>query len=263
MDDSARNFTVLKFEIVQCARVDSAYITTGFYGCIHGLAPEQSVLASLHTIGTNHMRFLTWIGLTTAFSIGISSIGIGSIGTGSVGMGNLTRELGQPVQAVELNGQTYFTHPPLLNNATTTRNSTLEPNPTYYFTLSIPEDAGEPLGQVVINQKDSDTSARLVRYDTEDTRAFVGTPGDRGEALPVQTTFDRDAQTVTVTFDQPVAPGTLVTIGLEADRNPRLGGVYLFGVTAYPAGTSAYGQFLGYGRLQFYERNDSDFLFGF
>lgn len=251
--DSARNFAVLKFEIVleiaRWVKGDFACITSVLYRCV-ALHLHQNFQYRLlyNTIGTNYMRFLTWLGLATVLSIGTSSL-----------MG----EMSQSAQAVELNGQTYFTHPPLLNDATTTRNSTLAPNSTYYFTLSIPEDAGEPLGQVVINQKDGDTSARRIRYDAEDTRAFMGTPGDRGEALPVQTTFDRDAQTVTVTFDQPVEPGTLVTIGLNADRNPRLGGVYLFGVTAYPAGTDAYGQFLGYGRLQFYERNGSDFLLQF
>lgn len=194
------------------------------------------------------MRFSTGLGVMTALALGISGV---------------SGAIAPAIQAVELNGQIYFIHPPLLDNATTTENSTLVSSATYYFTLSLPEDAGEPLGQVVINQKDGDTSARLIRYNTDETRAFAGTPGDRGEALPMQTTFDRAAQTVTITFDPPVAPGTRVTIGLEPNRNPRLGGVYLFGVTAYPAGASAYGQFLGYGRLQFYERGDSNFPFGF
>lgn len=194
------------------------------------------------------MRFLSWLGMATAIAVGSASF---------------DGAISQAVRAVELNGQTYFTRPPLLSNATTTRNATLEFNPTYYFVLNLPEDAGEPLRQVVINQKDGSTSARLIRYNTTATRAFLGTPRDRGEALPVQTMFDRDNQTVTVTFEQPVAPGTSVTIGLRPNRNPRLGGVYLFGVTAYPSGDSASGQFIGYGRLQFYERGDSDFLFGF
>lgn len=199
------------------------------------------------------MRFSTRLGVVTALVLGISEVS---------GISGISGAIAPAVQAVELNGQTYFTHPPLLDNATTTENSILVSSATHYFTLSVPEDAGEPLGQVVISQKDGDTAARLIRYNAGETRAFTGIPGDRGEALPVQTTFDREAQTVTITFDQPVVPGTRVTIGLEANRNPRLGGVYLFGVTAYPAGVSAYGQFLGYGRLQFYER-DSGFPFGF
>lgn len=194
------------------------------------------------------MRLSTRLGVVTALVLGISGVS----GT-----------IAPSTEAVQLNGQTHFTHAPLLNDATTTENSTLVSTATHYFTLSVPEDAGEPLGQVVIAQKDGDSSSRLIRYSPEDTSAFTGTPGERGEALPIQTSFDRDNQTVTVTFDQPVAPGTLVTIRLEPRRNPRLGGVYLFGVTAYPAGASPYGQFLGYGRLQFYERSDFEFPLGF
>lgn len=161
-------------------------------------------------------------------------------------------------QAVEVNGQVYFERPPLLTDTATTRYTAAVWNPTYYFTLTLPEEAGEPLGQVAFQQKDSSTAIRLVEYEVEETRAFVGTRDDRGEELAVaETDFDRDTQTVTVTFAEPVPPGTTVTIGLKAERNPRLAGVYLFGVTAYPAGEPAYGQFLGYGRLHIYDRNDN------
>ena len=54
----------------------------------------------------------------------------------------------------------------------------------------------------------------------------------------------------TIAFDPPVSPGTTVTVALRAKRNPS-GGVYLFGVTAFPAGERSWGQFLGYGRLHF------------
>ena len=179
-----------------------------------------------------------------------------SLGLGGVGWNN-----SKTANAVELNGQVYFERPPLLNNATTTRNTASVSNPTYYFTLTVPENAGESLGQVSIAQNAGDSFMRSVEYDTEETRAFWGTPRDRGEALTLaDTSFDPETHTVTVAFDPPVPPGSIVTIGLEADRNPRQGGVYLFGVTAYPNGESPYGQFLGYGRLQIYERSDNFFF---
>jgi hypothetical protein len=82
----------------------------------------------------------------------------------------------------------------------------------------------------------------------------------RGEALTLgNVTADEENQTVSVTFDPPVPPGTVVTLGLKAERNPRSGGVYLFGVTAFPPGESAYGQFLGYGRFNFYESDPFPF----
>lgn len=180
------------------------------------------------------MRPLTW--LTTALAA------IATVGT-----------LVIPAEAVRLSdGRVYFVQPPRLTDSTTTRTQTSAWGATYYFTLTVPEDAGEPLQRVAIAQRDGSTSARLVQYDLEDTRAFIGTRSRRGEALTVgETTFDRDTQTVTVTFDPPVPPGTTVTLGLRPDRNPDAGGTYLFGVTAYPAGDVPYGQFLGYGRFQF------------
>ncbi|MBD2464661.1 DUF2808 domain-containing protein [Oscillatoria sp. FACHB-1407] len=162
-----------------------------------------------------------------------------------------------PVEAVRLSdGRVYFVQPPRLTYSATTRNLTSAPGATYYFTLTVPDNAGEPLQRVAIAQENGSTSSRLVRYELDETRAFTGTRGDRGEALTLaDTTFDRDTQTVTVTFDPPVPPGTTVTIGLRPDRNPNAGGTYLFGVTAYPAGDTPYGQFLGYGRFQFDEPN--------
>jgi hypothetical protein len=152
--------------------------------------------------------------------------------------------------AVQLqDGRTYFTSPPQLQNFVTTERRTLA-NASYYLTLTLPENAGEPLQKVTITQKDGSTRSRQVRF--ENSQAFEGTRRDRGADLPVAATnFDVDTQTVEVVFDPPVTPGKTVTIELEPDRNPRRDGVYLFGVTAFPPGDSAYGQFLGYGRLHF------------
>ncbi|KAM3113986.1 DUF2808 domain-containing protein, partial [Phormidesmis sp. 146-33] len=57
---------------------------------------------------------------------------------------------------------------------------------------------------------------------------------------------------VTIVFDQPVQPGSTVTVALAAQRNPSWANVYLFGVTAYPDGENGLGQFLGYGRINIY-----------
>jgi hypothetical protein len=57
---------------------------------------------------------------------------------------------------------------------------------------------------------------------------------------------------ITIAFEQPVQPGQTVTVAVKSEANPTFGGVYLFGVTAYPAGESSLGQFLGYGRINFY-----------
>ena len=147
-------------------------------------------------------------------------------------------------------GTVSFVQQPSLVEATTTQKSVNEWNATYYFTIDLPKDAGEPLQRVTINQHEGVDD---IRFNLEDTRAFVGTRRHKGDNIPLgAVTRDRKTQTVTVIFDPPVAPGTTVTIGLRPVQNPFTSGVYLFGVKAFPAGEKPAGQFMGYGRLQFY-----------
>lgn len=162
------------------------------------------------------------------------------------GMGGVSRP---PAQAIQLaDGTVYFAQPPRLVSATTTF-----PNPgvwaTYYFTLSLPEKAGEPLQRVTFTQQ---KGRENIRFDLKRSYAFAGTPSQSRQRLKLgEVTLDRQKKTVSVTFDPPVPPGQTVTLGLRSVHNPLYGGVYLFGVTAFPAGEKSYGQFLGFGRLQF------------
>ena len=190
-----------------------------------------------HTIPHKPMRFPSWFSLAIAVTFG----------------GVLLYGFVVPSQAVQLrDGKVYFEHPPSLVSAATTERRTSDSSAHYYFTLNIPADAGEPLQQVDIAQRDGSIRSRLVQYDAGDSQAFIGTRRDRGDDLTLgENYFDRDTQTLSVVFDPPVPPGTTVTLILHPKRNPRRDGTYLFGVTAYPPGVNAYGQFLGYGRLQF------------
>lgn len=158
--------------------------------------------------------------------------------------------------AVQLaDGTVYFEQPPRLIDYGTTRTTTFAPNPTYYFTLTLPPNAGEPLQRVTIEQRDSSTFARRVDYRLSDTHAFLGTRSRRGDRLPLgSVTYDRDTQTLAVMFDPPLPPGTTATLALRPRRNPQLDGTYLFRVVAFPPqpdNGSAHGQFLGFGRLHF------------
>lgn len=184
------------------------------------------------------MRFPSWFSLSIALTFG-SILLYSSFDT--------------PSQAVQLqDGKVYFVRPPILGSVATTERRTTSSGASYYFTLSIPEDAGEPLQQVEIAQRDGSTAARLIQFDAEDSRAFIGTRSDRGDDLTLgKNQYNRDTQTLSVVFAPPVPPGTTVTLELQPKRNPRRDGVYLFGVTAYPPGSNTHGQFLGYGRLQF------------
>lgn len=153
-------------------------------------------------------------------------------------------------QAIELSdGTTYFTNVPRLENARTTYNSARVFGATYYFTLHIPDDAGEPLQQVMFNQQEG---VDRVIFNLKRTRAYADEQSKR--PLPIAEASADENGSVSVFFDPPIPPGETVIIGLRPYRNPRSSGVYLFGVTAFPMGEQAHGQFLGYGRLHFYDR---------
>lgn len=175
------------------------------------------------------------------------------LGIGAVGGGSLLSSP-QPAIAVELSdGLTYFERPPSLVSATTNRDTVAAAGGTYYFTLDVPSNAGEPLRTVAIAQEDGRSSSRRIEFEAEESYAFEGTRSDRGEAIALgAATYDEDQRLLTVEFDPPVPPGTTITLAVRPERNPRLDGIYLLGVTAYPDGEPAYGQFLGYGRLHFY-----------
>jgi len=123
--------------------------------------------------------------------------------------------------------------------------------------LTVPDNAGEPLQKVVIEQAEGGDRPR---FDPKDIRAFEGTRDRQGAALSIQTaTSDPQTRITTVTFDPPVPPGRSVTITISPVQNPSLSGIYLYGVTVFPAGEKSRGQFIGYGRLQIYDSHSSLF----
>lgn len=138
-----------------------------------------------------------------------------------------------------------------LVTATTTYNETDMWGARYYFTLSLPENAGESLGKVTIGQRQGFED---IRFKLKDTQAFKGTPRRQGETLKLkEVTKDPNSAAISVEFDPPVEPGTNVTIELRPVRNPSVSGIYIFGVTAFPAAENPYGLYLGVGRLHFYD----------
>ena len=96
-----------------------------------------------------------------------------------------------------------------------------------------------------------------IEFDLKESRAYEGSRRNRESEIPLIAAKPKDnRQTLEISFDPPVSPGKTVTIALKPVRNPRYGGVYLFGVTAFPAGEKARSYFLGFGRLHFYESGD-------
>ena len=159
-------------------------------------------------------------------------------------------------QAVQLrDGKVYFVQVPRLIKARTTFDDVNIWGATYYFTVKVPPDAGEPLQKIMINQH---SGLDKINFDLKNSFAISKSNGEK-EKLPLQMTEKRKSKIVSVTFNPPVEPGKTITIALKPIRNPSVEGVYLFGVTAFPKGEQSHGQFLGYGRLHFYRNHNSLF----
>ncbi|MGB3310397.1 MAG: DUF2808 domain-containing protein [Nodosilinea sp.] len=162
-----------------------------------------------------------------------------------------------PAPAIQYSdGTVGFSYPPRLTDSYATRNLVSAGNVTYYLTFDFPAAAVEPLDRVVVRLNEGYDP--IFRYRLSATEAFANTPEGRVPLPLGEVSEDRDARSLTIAFDPPVEPGVPVTLVLRPVRNPRFGGVYLFGANAYPVGDTAEPTFLGYARLSFYERDRRD-----
>jgi hypothetical protein len=149
------------------------------------------------------------------------------------------------------NGRRAFEKSPVLIRSAATFSASGTPS-TYQFTITVPEDAGEALKAVTISPKEN---AKNINFNVSQSEAFIGDSFAGGTDLSLVSVGGsqiNDSNEVTFVFDEPVEPGNTVTVSLEAKKNPYTGGVYLFGVTAFPEGENSSGLYLGSGRLHIY-----------
>lgn len=148
------------------------------------------------------------------------------------------------------NGTVSFESSPRLLDTHTTFSGIRVRQARYYFDIELPEDIGEPLKKVVIQQRQG---ADKIKFRLDRTEAYLGTHRNKAEQLAIAASQDEATGAITITLEAPVSPGNTVTVGLKPRRNPDFGGVYLFGVTVFPVGERANSLYLGAGRLNFYQ----------
>lgn len=167
-----------------------------------------------------------------------------------------TAVLNYPSAASELrDGTIFFQSSPRLLEAYSTFSDARVWGAKYYFTLHLPENAGEPLEKLVIEQRQG---FEKIDFQSEETFAFVGDPNAKQAEIPLTEVAENEAtREISLTFASPILPGTTFSVALKPRRNPRYGGVYIFGVTAYPAGEQSRGTYLGIARFHFYDDRDS------
>jgi hypothetical protein len=168
----------------------------------------------------------------------------------SLVLGLALNPISYPAQAVVFpDGRVSFDKSPVLIDAMTTFNSIEVWGATYYFTINLPDSAGEPLQKVIISQR---RAQETINFYVNETVAFNGTQSNKQEKLNLQANYDEETGGIAVIFDPPIPPGTTFTVGLKPKRNPYFSGVYLFGVTVFPAGEKPLSLYLGVRSLSFY-----------
>ena len=159
-----------------------------------------------------------------------------------------------PARSAEVEGQTWFTSPPWKVEFTNYWWYLMQAGVEYYFTVTLPDQAGAGLGGLVIQQTRG--VDRDFRFFTHRTRAFVGRPRREGAAIPVQASFDGQSRTMTVRFPQPPQPGQTVTVALLPWHNPTWSDTYMFAVKALPAGANPVPASLGFATMPIYNLRD-------
>ena len=156
-----------------------------------------------------------------------------------------------PVQAMELEGQTWFTRPPWKVTFTNYYAYVGQTAAVYYFTVTLPEQAGAGLGGLVIQQTRG--VDRSFQFAPGRTQAFQGLPRREGASIPVQAQFDQNERRITVQFLQPPQPGQTVTVALKPWNNPFQSDTYMFSVQAVPAGPNPVPASLGFATMPIFD----------
>lgn len=153
--------------------------------------------------------------------------------------------------ALDLQGQTWFTRPPWRVEFRNFYSYVMQAGGEYYFTVTLPDQAGAGLGELVVQQtRGVDTQFPFM---AERSRAFLGRPRQEGPALAVQTHFDADRRRITVRFLQPPSPGQTLTVALRPWHNPSQADTYMFAVQALPAGPNPAPASLGFATMPIYD----------
>lgn len=191
------------------------------------------------------------LGLKPFRALGLAGVLVAGPWTLPEGLAPLARaqltQLQQPQQPTQQ--QTWFTNPPSSVTFTNYYWYVMLAS-QYYFTVTLPANAGAGLGGMVIQQTRG--ADRNFQFFPNQTTAFLGTPRREGQSFPVQAQFDNASRTMTVTFPQPPQPGQTITLSLVPQNNPRWADTYMFAVQALPAGPNPVPASLGYATMGIY-----------
>lgn len=118
---------------------------------------------------------------------------------------------------------------------------------TYIFEIEIPENAGNNVQKIVINQQ---INTETITFFPDKTKTFILNQGNK--SLDVNSTLNvtNNQNEIMINLLQPAKPGQKLRLAIQA-RNPLYGGIYQFGVTVYPEGNNPQSLYLGIARFHF------------
>jgi Protein of unknown function (DUF2808) len=156
----------------------------------------------------------------------------------------LLASLSLPASAIQFsNGETTFNHVPTLSSY-----SLSDSNPgvqaIYNVKVAVPTESDIPLGRLVVELDNPEGTLPIVNLGKVSATVISA-----NQTIPVEVTVSVEpGNKMIFAFSKPIAAGSTVDLQWTA-RNLRQPRTYLFGVNAYPTGTSPRGQFLGFARL--------------
>lgn len=120
---------------------------------------------------------------------------------------------------------------------------------TYIFEIEIPKDAENSLHKVIINQQ---INTETINFFPENIRASIMGNNYQNQPVNVETTINivGDKNEIIIKLEPSIPAGNRVKLEVKA-RNPLYGGIYQFGVTAYPQGENSRSLYLGIARFHF------------
>lgn len=209
---------------------------------IHGQAQKETITIALgNEVGKleEKTNFNLGIPLDSFFKVS-SSLPI-----------SLRRPIPTPTSISKPSLPASFTAPPRLIDAATTQDITSVRGATYYFSISLPENAGVPLKEIQFQQTHG---GDFLGYKISRTRAFEGTRKNRGAEIPLLLVEEnRKTRRITVRLARPLSPGKTVTIAMRPVKTPSTSDVFQIRVTVLPPGESAQAFPLSSARLHFYQ----------
>lgn len=147
-----------------------------------------------------------------------------------------------PIRALEINGRTSFVAVPTRTQLINYQSVAFSGGAVFYLLLELPSGADAGLGGIELNQIRGVQPAFY--YGPIQPKAFLGHPRREGAPVPVTASFSNNNRSIAIRFQEPVEPGSMVTVAFRVGSNPPAD-LYTFSVKATPWGPQPIPQTVG------------------